>query len=147
MSNKKGALLTEEQRLEKALTKKKRRKIALRIFIGFLVILALFVGITTLISVIGVQSNINKAHNYGSAGCAQLEYSVEDNGYVNIKSDKGLKVMQLTDVHIGGGWMSIKKGRYGYQYRSYNDSGRKAGLRGSHRRHFLPGAVPGRHFQ
>ena len=109
MSNKKGALLTEEQRLEKALTKKKRRKIALRIFIGFLVVLALFVGITTMISVIGVQSNINKAHNYGSAGCAQLEYSVEDNGYVNIKSDKGLKVMQLTDVHIGGGWMSIKK--------------------------------------
>ena len=109
MSNKKGALLTEEQRLEKALTKKKRRKIALKIFIGFLVILALFVGITTMISVIGVQSNINKAHNYGSAGCAQLEYSVEDNGYVNIKSDKGLKVMQLTDVHIGGGWMSIKK--------------------------------------
>ena len=78
MSNKKGALLTEEQRLEKALTKKKRRKIALKIFIGFLVILALFVGITTMISVIGVQSNINKAHNYGSAGCAQLEYSVED---------------------------------------------------------------------
>ena len=109
MSNKKGALLTEEQRLEKALTKKKRRKIALKIFIGFLVILALFVGITTMISVIGIQSNINKAHNYGSAGCAQLEYSVEDNGYVNIKSDKGLKVMQLTDVHIGGGWMSIKK--------------------------------------
>lgn len=109
MSNKKGALLTEEQRLEKVLTKKKRRKIALRIFIGFLVVLALFVGITTMISVIGVQSNINKAHNYGSAGCAQLEYSVEDNGYVNIKSDKGLKVMQLTDVHIGGGWMSIKK--------------------------------------
>ena len=109
MSNKKGALLTEEQRLEKTLTKKKRRKIALKIFIGFLVILALFVGITTMISVIGVQSNINKAHNYGSAGCAQLEYSVEDNGYVNIKSDKGLKVMQLTDVHIGGGWMSIKK--------------------------------------
>ena len=105
MSNKKGALLTEEQRLEKVLTKKKRRKIALKIFIGFLVILALFVGITTMISVIGVQSNINKAHNYGSAGCAQLEYSVEDNGYVNIKSDKGLKVMQLTDVHIGGGWM------------------------------------------
>ena len=92
MSNKKGALLTEEQRLEKALTKKKRRKIALKIFIGFLVILALFVGITTMISVIGVQSNINKAHNYGSADCAQLEYSVEDNGYVNIKSDKGLKV-------------------------------------------------------
>ena len=27
MSNKKGALLTEEQRLEKALTKKKRRKV------------------------------------------------------------------------------------------------------------------------
>ena len=38
MSNKKGALLTEEQRLEKALTKKKHRKIALKIFIGFLVI-------------------------------------------------------------------------------------------------------------
>ena len=32
MSNKKGALLTEEQRLEKALTKKKRRKIALKNF-------------------------------------------------------------------------------------------------------------------
>ena len=99
MSNKKGALLTEEQRLEKVLTKKKRRKIALKIFIGFLVILALFVGITTMISVIGVQSNINKAHNYGSAGCAQLEYSVEDNGYVNIDAADGCTYRRRLDVY------------------------------------------------
>lgn len=101
--------MTEEQRLEKTLTKKEAQEDCTENFYRLLVILALFVGITTMISVIGVQSNINKAHNYGTAGCAQLEYSVEDNGYVNIKSDKGLKVMQLTDVHIGGGWMSIKR--------------------------------------
>ena len=35
MSNKKGTLLTEEQRLEKALTKKKRRKIALKFLSAF----------------------------------------------------------------------------------------------------------------
>lgn len=109
MSNKKEAVVAEEILDAKALTKKKRRKTALKVFLGFLIILALFVGITTMISLIGIQSNINKAHSYGSADCAQLDYSVEDNGYVNIKSDKGLKVMQLTDVHIGGGWMSIKK--------------------------------------
>lgn len=109
MANKREVLVTEDQKAAKALNRKKRRRMAGKILLGFFILLALFVGVTTVISVIGVQSNINKARNYSSAGCAQLEYTVEDNGYVNIQSDKGLKVMQLTDVHIGGGWMSIKK--------------------------------------
>lgn len=103
--------MSEENALsmEKKQKRQKHRKRFLKVLLGFLIVLAVFIAVTTVISLIGVQSNINKAHSYGDAGCAQLDFEKTDAGYINIKSDNGLKVMQLTDVHIGGGWMSIQK--------------------------------------
>lgn len=109
MSKERGAFSPETAKTAKKENAKRRNKRFLKVLLAFFILLAVFVAVTTVISVIGIQSNINKAHAYDSADCAQLDYSVADNGYVNIKSDNGLKVMQLTDVHIGGGWMSIKK--------------------------------------
>ena len=68
-----------------------------------------FVAVTTVVSLIGVSSNINKARNFPSADTKQLTTENYSNGCYNIYTDDGLKVMQLTDVHIGGGFMSIKK--------------------------------------
>ncbi|MBR5409558.1 MAG: metallophosphoesterase [Clostridia bacterium] len=39
----------------------------------------------------------------------RIEPTVDAFGNVSFVTDRDLKVMQLTDVHIGGGWMSGKK--------------------------------------
>lgn len=89
--------------------KGRRRKIFLKILAGLLAVIVLFVGITTVISVISLKANINKAKSFKPAECKQLELDNYSDGCWNIISDNGLKVLQLTDVHLGGGWMSPKK--------------------------------------
>lgn len=88
---------------------KKRTRVFLKILAAFFIVLAAFILVTTVISVIGIKSNINMAHSFSEVGSRQLSLENYDNGCWNIKSDNGIKVVQLTDVHIGGGWMSIKK--------------------------------------
>lgn len=88
---------------------KKHTKIFLRVLTIFFVIIFLFVGITTIITVITLNQNIEKAKSFENAGTAQLDLENTESGCWNIKTDNGLKVMQLTDVHLGGGWMSYKK--------------------------------------
>lgn len=95
--------------VEKPKTKKKGKRIFLRILAILLCIIVAFVGITTVISVVGLKSNANKAKSFPSAGSQELKLDNYSNGCWNIYSDTGLKVMQLTDVHLGGGWMSIQK--------------------------------------
>lgn len=88
---------------------KKRTRIFLRILLIFAILIIAFVLITTIISAIGLKSNLNMARSFSNAGSNQIELENYDNGCWNIKSDDGLNVMQLTDVHLGGGWMSIRK--------------------------------------
>ncbi len=87
---------------------KTKRKF-LKILSAILAIVVVFVGITTAITAIGLKANINKAHSFPSAGCEQIKVENTPDGAWNIYSDDGLKVMQLTDIHLGGGWMSLKK--------------------------------------
>ncbi len=68
-----------------------------------------FIGITTVITVIGLNKNIDKAHSFVPVETEKLEFENVSDGVWNIYSDRELKVMQLTDIHIGGGWMSTKK--------------------------------------
>lgn len=88
---------------------KKRTKIFLKVLLALAIIIALFIAVTTVISAIAVKSNINMARSFSNANTQQLSLDYYENGCWNIKSDNGLNVMQLTDVHIGGGWLSIKK--------------------------------------
>lgn len=39
----------------------------------------------------------------------RLEPVMDENGYYSFTSSRDFRVMQLTDVHLGGGWMSFKK--------------------------------------
>lgn len=87
----------------------KKRKTARRIFAALLAIIIIFVGITTAVSVIGLKANINKAHSFPDAGIEKIAFEHIKDGVWNIYSDRDLKVMQLTDTHFGGGWMSLKK--------------------------------------
>lgn len=89
--------------------KNNRKKLFLKVIAVILAVIAAFVGITTVITVVGLNANINKARSFTNAGCEQIKIEEAYDGYWNIYSDDGLKVMQLTDTHFGGGWMSPKK--------------------------------------
>ena len=86
-----------------------KRKIFRRILAAFTAILIAFIGITTVITVIGLNSNTEKAKSFSPVEVEELRFEDVGNGVWNIYSDRELKVMQLTDIHLGGGWMSINK--------------------------------------
>ena len=88
---------------------KKRTKIFLKVLSAIAIIIVIFILVTAIISAVGVQMNVKKAQSFENAKTLQLDFDNYDDGCYNIKSDNGLKVMQLTDVHIGGGWATIEK--------------------------------------
>ncbi len=87
----------------------KKKNIFLRILAAFLAILVAFIGVTTVITVVTLNNNIDKAHSFPKVENEELKFENVSDGVWNIYSDKGLKVVQLTDVHLGGGWISQKK--------------------------------------
>ena len=89
--------------------KSKRGRRFLKVTAVLLAVIAAFVGVTTVITVIGLNANINKAHSFSAVENEDLKVENVSAGIWNIYSDRGLKVMQLTDTHFGGGWMSLKK--------------------------------------
>ncbi len=52
---------------------------------------------------------INKIDTFPESGCEKFEFENYSNGCYNITTDDGFKVMQITDVHIGGGWLSVRE--------------------------------------
>lgn len=90
--------------------KTKKGKKALIILGSILGVLLVFVGVVTLISVIGNKANTERAQSYDPVVLEdRIVPEKDENGYWTFTTDRDLKVMQLTDVHIGGGWMSLKK--------------------------------------
>ena len=94
---------------EKSAKKKHRRKVFLRIVLGIAAVIAVFIACVSVVSFIGNKANMEKVKSFENAGARQLRVEEYEDGFVNIYCDDELKVMQLTDVHIGGGWMSLKR--------------------------------------
>ena len=86
---------------------KKSRK-ALRVLAIIFAVIVVFTSIMTAVGLIGLKANVNKAHQFPAVG-TELKVEEKGNGVWNIYSDRELKVMQLSDTHFGGGWLSIKK--------------------------------------
>ena len=58
----------------------------------------------------GLKSNRNFISTIDTVSYEnQLEPVLDDDGFYSFTTDKDFKIVQLTDVHIGGGFMSIKK--------------------------------------
>lgn len=90
--------------------KKSRGKTFLKVLGVFLSVLVLFIGVTALISVVGNKANIEKIERFETVEKDdKLIPEKDENGYWTFTTDRALKVVQLTDVHIGGGWMCLKK--------------------------------------
>ena len=76
------------------------------------VILAVAVVITAIFAIVNtvvVNSNIDRAKSFYPADTREIKVENPKDGVWNIYSGNGLKVLQITDIHIGGGWMSAKK--------------------------------------
>lgn len=93
------------------ITKPKKKHTLRKILLGILCVIVAFVLVTTLITVIGLHATINKAKSFKPVEYTEElpEFENYDEGQWNIYTDREIKVLQLTDIHIGGGWMSIGK--------------------------------------
>ncbi len=86
-----------------------------RTFIKILIIIALVIGIIAgVIAILNVTSNASNAafinENLKAVSYAdQLEPELDDKGRYTFTTDREFKVLQITDVHIGGGALSSKK--------------------------------------
>lgn len=82
---------------------KKNRK---RLLIFFSVVIVLGIVITGL-NLLSIQNLLSKGNSYNTVEIEnQLVPQKDENGYWYFTTDGDFKVMHLTDIHIGGGFMS-----------------------------------------
>ena len=97
----------ETKTKKKSKSKGKKAIIIIASIIGALIILC---GIFALTTFIGYQSNRNFIKTIPAVEYEnQLEPTVADDGYYTFVTDNNLHVMQISDVHIGAGFMTIGK--------------------------------------
>lgn len=91
-------------------TPKQRFKIFLKVLLIIVLVIALLCGILASVSAVGLKSNSNFIETIETVSFDnQLEPVLDGNGCYTFTTDDHFKVVQLTDVHIGGGFLSIKK--------------------------------------
>ena len=91
-------------------TAKQRAKLLLKILCVILAVIALFFIVTGVISFIGNKANEKKILSFEKVSYEnQLTPSLDEFGNYTFVTDKEFKVVQLTDVHIGAGWLSLQK--------------------------------------
>ncbi len=90
--------------------KKNKGKLALKILGVFLAVVVVIAAVTAIVNVMGNKANIEKISAFPKVETEkQLVPEKDENGNWTFTTDEEFRVMQLTDVHIGGGWMSLKK--------------------------------------
>lgn len=81
-------------------------KVFRSIVAAVLLLTSIMVGVTF----IGNKANLEKAKSFATVEYEnQLAPEKDSHGNWTFVTDEDFKVVQLTDVHIGGGWMSLKK--------------------------------------
>lgn len=91
-------------------TPKQKLKVFLKIILGIICCIAVIALITAVVNMICTKSSENFISSISKVEYeSQLEPVLDKNDYYTFTTDKDMKVMQLTDVHIGGGFMSTKK--------------------------------------
>lgn len=99
---------TEEKNIKKS--KKKSGKVALKVIACVVAAVVLLGTVGAVVSLMGNKANTEKALSFETVQIEnQLVPEKDENGYWTFTTDRDFKVLQLTDIHIGGGWMSLKK--------------------------------------
>ena len=91
-------------------TNKQRFMIFLRILLIFILLIAIISCIGAIATMASVKMNSNFISTIKSVEYEnQLVPEKDEKGYTTFVTDDDFKILQLTDVHIGGGWMSKSK--------------------------------------
>ena len=91
-------------------TEKSKGKIALKVIGIIVLVIVLLAGLTAVMNLVSTNANIKKAEGFEKVAYEnQLVPEKDENGYYTFTTDEELNIMQLTDVHIGGGFLSSKK--------------------------------------
>lgn len=89
---------------------KSKGKKALKVIGIIIAVIAVLIAVCAAVSAVGANANLNLAKSFSAVKYDnQLIPEKDTDGNYIITSDKEINVMQLTDVHIGGGFLSIKK--------------------------------------
>ncbi len=81
-------------------------KMFLKIVCIIISVVVLFFAVTSVITVVGRDNNMKKIESFEQVEIENRLVPVEDeNGYWTFTTDRDFKVLQLTDIHIGAGWM------------------------------------------
>lgn len=91
-------------------TPKQRFKLFLKIILVIILVIAILFGVFAIVNMIGNKSNANFISTIKPVAYEnQLVPEEDENGVSTFVTDEEFKVMQLTDVHIGAGFMCFKK--------------------------------------
>ena len=92
-------------------TAKQKWGIFLKVILGIVIVIAIFAAVIAAMNIASVKSS-----NKLIASISAIEYKNqlkpeidETDGYYTFTTDNDLKVVQLSDIHIGAGFMSTKK--------------------------------------
>lgn len=90
--------------------KKSKGKTALKVIAVILAVLLVLVGILAAVNAVGIASNRSFIHSLSAVEYENQLQPVKDAaGRYTFVTDGDFKILQLTDIHIGGGFMSIRK--------------------------------------
>ena len=90
--------------------KKSKGKKAIKVIAIILCAFILLGVVASVVSAIGNKANLGKAQSFEKVAYEnQLVPEKDDDGNWFFTADRDFKVLQITDVHIGGGWMCAKK--------------------------------------
>ena len=85
-----------------------KKKTVLVIAAAALALAVLCSGVTAVLNTVSLSAGMEKARSCQSVNTKPDFENISD-GVWNIKAQDGLRVVQLTDIDLGGGWMSRKK--------------------------------------
>lgn len=90
----------------------KKKSVFKKIILGFFCSVFIIAAITAIVNTILYNVNMDRVEEYSAVVNPDAVIPVlDENGEYEFVTDRELKVLTMTDVHIGGGWMSFRKDR------------------------------------
>ena len=82
----------------------------IKILISLVLIMVILICASTVATVITSNKSLEIAGSFDKVQYdEQLVPTIGEDGYPQFVTDRPVKIMQLTDIHIGGGWISAEK--------------------------------------
>lgn len=92
--------------------KRNKKKIFKKIFIILAIVAAVITLLAFVANLILFKLNMNRVKEYSAVvNHDAVKPVLDENGEYVFETDRELKILTLTDIHIGGGWISFNKDR------------------------------------